>query len=95
VLAEAGMGECTRSAALLDVEGLRRIRSSAGGFNRLIRNRIEMYRPVYNSTSFYPPNQFADSPMDSNVRIKENFELALQKMEESHIIPPRKNTGVL
>ncbi len=92
VLSEAGMGECTRAATIIDVEGLRRIRSSAGGFNRLIRNRIEMYRPVYNVTSFYPPNQFADGPMDSNARIKQNFELALKKMEESNIIPKRDKT---
>lgn len=89
VLAEAGMGECTRAATFIDVEGLRRLRSNVGGFNRLIRNRIEMYRPVYNSVSFYPPNQYADSIMDSSARIQENYQLALDNMADNKIIPPR------
>ncbi|MDG2319080.1 MAG: nitrilase-related carbon-nitrogen hydrolase [Rhodospirillaceae bacterium] len=89
VLAEAGMGECTRAATFIDVEGLRRLRSGTGGYNRLIRNRIEMYRPVYNAVSFYPPNQFADKVMDSTARIHENYQLALDNMAEHKIIPPR------
>ena len=89
ILAAAGMGECTRAATYIDVEGLRRMRSNLGGFNRLVRNRIEMYRPLYNSVSFYPPSQFADRAMDSTARIQENFEIALDNMASNRIIPPR------
>ncbi len=89
ILAEAGMGECTRAATFIDVEGLRRLRSGVGGYNRLVRNRIEMYRPVYDTVSFYPPNQFADSVMDSKGRIEENYQLALDSMADQKIIPPR------
>jgi len=90
ILAEAGMGECTRSSAFIDVASLRRLRSNAGGFNRLIRNRIEMYRPLYNSVSFYPANQFAEQVMDSKERIEENWHIALDKMAAQDLIPPRK-----
>ncbi len=92
ILAEAGMGECTRAATFIDVEGLRRLRSKAGGFNRLIRNRIEMYLPLYNAVSFYPPNQFADAVMDSTDRIHENYELALDNMANNNLIPPRASS---
>jgi predicted amidohydrolase len=89
LLAAAGMGECTRAFAFIDVEAVRRLRSRVGGFNRLMRNRIEMYRPVYDTVSFYPPNQFADQVMDSKARIQENCELALDNMAANRIIPPR------
>ena len=59
-----GPGESTVASATIDVEALRRERRIPGAGNRLLRQRIEMYRPLYNQTSFYPPNQFADAPMD-------------------------------
>ena len=89
ILAAAGMGECTRAATFIDVEGLRRLRSRVGGFNRLMLNRIEMYRPLYNTVSFYPPNRFAEEVMQSKERIPENYQLALDNMAANRIIPPR------
>ncbi|MFL2769656.1 MAG: nitrilase-related carbon-nitrogen hydrolase [Rhodospirillaceae bacterium] len=94
VLAEAGVGECSRAATFIDVEGLRRLRSKTGGFNRLVRNRIEMYLPVYNNTHFYPPNQFADEVMDSKERIQENYQLALDNMADGQIIPARPKSAM-
>lgn len=84
--AVGGPGECTTATATIDVEGLRRARMLPGAGNRLLRQRIEIYRPLYNSTVFYPANQFADSPMDSKARIMEIQSQALQNMHKAGVI---------
>jgi predicted amidohydrolase len=90
VLAEGpSPGESMRCNTIIDVEALRRIRSSAGGFNRLIRIRTEMYRPVWNSTVFYPANRFADAAMESKAKIRDVQEEAFANMARGNIIPPR------
>lgn len=81
-----GPGETTRASALIDIENLRRARRSAGSMNRLLRQRIEIYRPLYNQTSFYPPNKFADGPMDSKARIMEIQQEAVENMIENGTI---------
>ncbi|MDG2321732.1 MAG: nitrilase-related carbon-nitrogen hydrolase [Rhodospirillaceae bacterium] len=81
-----GPGESTVASATIDVEALRRERRIPGAGNRLLRQRIEMYRPLYNQTSFYPPNQFADAPMDSKQRIMEIQQEALGNMAEAGIV---------
>jgi hypothetical protein len=80
LVATGGMGETTRATALIDVEGLRRARATTGSMNRLLRQRIEIYRPLYNETSFYPANSFADSPMESKAKIMEIQKQALANM---------------
>jgi predicted amidohydrolase len=79
-------GESTVASALIDVEGLRRVRQSPGALNRILRQRVDIYRPLYNSTTLYPPNQFADAPMDSKERIMEIQSQALNNMAASGII---------
>jgi predicted amidohydrolase len=87
VLAAAGgPGECTTASAVIDVEGLRRARLQPGAGNRLLRQRVEIYRPLYNSSVFYPANQFADQPMDSKARIMEIQAAALKNMERAGVI---------
>ncbi len=81
-----GPGESTVASATIDVEALRRERRVPGALNRLLRQRIEIYRPLYNQTSFYPPNAFADAPMDSKARIMELQEEALDKMADAGIV---------
>jgi predicted amidohydrolase len=81
-----GPGESTVASATIDVEALRRERRIPGAGNRLLRQRIEMYRPLYNQTSFYPPNQFADAPMDSKQRIMEIQQEALGNMVEAGVV---------
>ena len=81
-----GPGESTVASATIDVEALRRERRIPGAGNRLLRQRIEMYRPLYNQTSFYPPNQFADAPMDSKQRIMEIQLEALGNMAEAGVV---------
>lgn len=96
VLAKTGgPGESTAASALIDVEALRRLRLQPGAGNRLLRQRLEIYRPLYNATTFYPANQFADQPMDSKQRIMEIQGVALRNMERAGVItypdqPPAK-----
>ncbi len=52
----------------------------------MLRQRVEMYRPLYNQTSFYPPNQFADAPMDSKARIMEIQEEALGNVAKAGVV---------
>jgi len=84
--ASGGPGECTSAFATIDVEGLRRARQIPGAGNRLLRQRVEIYRPLYNSTVFYPANQFADSPMDSKQRIMEIQAEALKNMHKAGVL---------
>ncbi|MEQ9444274.1 MAG: nitrilase-related carbon-nitrogen hydrolase, partial [Rhodospirillaceae bacterium] len=87
ILADVGgPGESTVASATIDVEALRRERRIPGAGNRLLRQRIEMYRPLYNETSFYPPNAFADAPMDSKARIMELQQEALEKMAKAGVV---------
>jgi predicted amidohydrolase len=52
----ATAGECLRCHAMIDVEQVRLARGVPNPHNRLIRNRIEAYRPLYNAVSFLPAN---------------------------------------
>ena len=79
-------GESVRCSSLIDIEALRRLRKIPGGGNRLLRQRLEIYRPLYNQTSMYPANQFADGPMDSKARIMEIQKDAIKNMAEAGII---------
>ncbi len=89
ILAETGApGESTAAAEMIDVEALRRARSIPGAGNRLLRQRIEMYRPLYDRAQFYPPNRFADAPMDSKARILEIQTEALENMTRAGILTP-------
>jgi len=87
ILAEAhGPGESTVASATIDVEGLRRMRQIPGAGNRLLRQRIDIYRPLYDQTTFYPPNKFSDKPMDSKKRIMDIQQEALINMAEAGAI---------
>lgn len=87
ILADVGgPGESTVASAVIDVEALRRERRIPGAGNRLLRQRVEMYAPLYSQTSFYPPNAFADAPMDSKARIMELQEEALAKMAKAGVV---------
>lgn len=75
-------GETTVSA-VIDVDALRRARTSASGLygvNRLARIRAEVYAKVYETARFYPVNKFADSPMDSKKRVRDNLVEAIDSL---------------
>ena len=82
-------GESLRCSALIDVEALRRVRSTRGGFNRLAQARPEAYAALYASTSIYPVNKFADKPMESRKSVKEALKDALDNMVKNDMLPPR------
>ena len=81
-------GESTVCSDWIDVEALRRIRSLPGSGNRLLRQRLDIYRPLYNQTTLYPPNSFADAPMDSRDRILEVQRKAFDNLVSSGVITP-------
>jgi predicted amidohydrolase len=87
VLADSGgPGESTVCSDWIDVEALRRMRSIPGAGNRLLRQRLDIYRPLYNSTTLYPPNSFADAPMDSKARILEVQQKAYENLVKAGVI---------
>jgi predicted amidohydrolase len=66
VLAELEQGVVAQCTAVVDVEGLRRRRANIDlgyppyGANYLSRLRVELFRQVYNATSIYPPETYAE-----------------------------------
>ncbi len=89
VLADSGgPGESTACSTWIDVEALRFQRSIPGAGNRLLRQRLDIYRPLYNATTLYPPNRFADAPMDSKQRIVEVQQEAYRNLIEQGVIEP-------
>jgi predicted amidohydrolase len=92
VLADSGgPGESAVCTSWIDVEALRRMRSIPGSGNRLLRQRIDIYRPLYNATTLYPANRFADAPMDSKQRIVEVQQESYRNLVKSGLIqPPEK-----
>ena len=84
----AGHGESTIATALIDVEGQRRARVNPGSLNRLLRQRVEIYRPLYNQSTMYPANQFADVAMDSKEAIMDAQNAALQALIDRGVITP-------
>ena len=61
---EDGNRETVSVSGLIDVEELRAARKKdTGTANPLLRARWEMYRPFFAAASFYPPNQFLETPM--------------------------------
>jgi hypothetical protein len=86
-----GPGESAVCTSWIDVEALRRMRSIPGSGNRLLRQRIDIYRPLYNATTLYPANRFADAPMDSKQRIVEVQQESYRNLVKSGLIqPPEK-----
>jgi predicted amidohydrolase len=83
-----GPGESTVCSDWIDVEALRRARARTGSGNRLLRQRIEMYRPLYNQTTLYPANSFADKPMDSRDRILDVQQQAYDNLVRAGVITP-------
>jgi predicted amidohydrolase len=87
VLADSGgPGESTVCSDLIDVEALRRVRAVPGSLNRLLRQRVDIYRPLYNAMTLYPPNRFADAPMDSKQRIVEVQAEAYRNLVKAGVI---------
>jgi predicted amidohydrolase len=87
ILADTGgPGESTAASEVIDVEALRRARVAPGGGNRLLRQRIEIYRPLYDRVQCYPPNRFADAPMDSKARILEIQSEAVENLLRTGIL---------
>jgi predicted amidohydrolase len=81
-------GESMRCNTLIDVEALRRVRSTEGGFNRIVGIRTEIYRLVYDTTVFFPANSFADAGMESRAKIREARHNALSNLAKVGAIPP-------
>ena len=84
---EDGPDETTAVSALIDVEALRAARrQDTGTSNPLLRARWEMYRPFFNSASFYPPNSFLDVPMVDQTAAKPAIAQSLRNMEKAGVI---------
>jgi len=80
-------GESLRCSALIDVEALRRVRATKGGFNRLAMARPEAYAELYRTTAIYPVNKFSDEPMESKKMVRVALEEAMQNMVKRNMLP--------
>jgi hypothetical protein len=65
---------------------LARRRQDTGTSNPLLRARWEMYRPFFNSASFYPPNSFLDTPMGDQAAAKPAIAQSLRNMAKAGVI---------
>jgi predicted amidohydrolase len=83
-----GPGESTRANTMIDVQALRRARQAPGSYNRISRQRTEMYMPVYNNAHFYPPNSFPDKPMGSKKEIMEIMRGTMDRLYAEGVITP-------
>jgi predicted amidohydrolase len=81
VLAEASSpGECLRASTWIDIEMLRLARRSPVSTNRVLRNRLEAYRPLYNKVSFLPANTRAGDSLAPVAGVREGWKRALDNM---------------
>jgi predicted amidohydrolase len=88
VLAQASSpGECLRASTLIDIEMLRMARCLPVSTNRVIRNRIEAYRPLYNSVSFLPANTKAEGTNSPVSGVREGWRRALENMRANGMPP--------
>jgi predicted amidohydrolase len=85
VLAEADQGETMTASAMVDLGALRRARRQTGMGNLLVRQRFEMYAPMYASHTFTPPDQ-AREPIRSRAELVAIQERAIQRLVELDII---------
>lgn len=88
IATSGGPGESMAASATIDVASLRRARQNPGPLNRLLRQRNEIYLPVYAKAAFYPPNSFPDGVMDSKQRIMEIQADTMKRLGERGIINP-------
>jgi predicted amidohydrolase len=73
--------------ALIDVGALREARKvDTGTSNPLLRARWELYRPFYASASFYPPNQFLETPMANAESAKPALKASIRNMTAVGVI---------
>lgn len=82
---EPGAQPSTEVAAKIDVEALRAARRDLGLGNTLLRSRWEIYRGLFASASFYPPNQFLQAPMANVAATRPVAEAALQNLIDAGI----------
>ena len=83
-----GPGESTVCSDWIDVEALRRVRVAARFRQPAAAPALDMYRPLYNATTLYPANSFADAPMDSRDRILEVQHKAYENLVRAGVITP-------
>ena len=84
---EDGNDETVKVSAMIDLEELRVARKKdTGTSNPLLRARWEMYRPFFANASFYPPNQFLETPMTDGEAAKPALAASLKNMARAGVI---------
>lgn len=79
--------QTTDVSALIKVDELRAARKKdTGTSNPLLRARWEMYRPFFANASFYPPNQFLDTPMADAAATQPVLAASLRNMAKAGVI---------
>lgn len=89
-----GAEESTASA-VIDVEALREARRDLTMRNQLLRTRFEVFGPVYDGVSFYPANQFLETPMPHWEATKAIGEKAIQNMIRQGVTIPTDQQPIL
>lgn len=82
--AEANVGV----TAEIDIQRLRVARNETSMGNTIARARWEMYRPVYEAATGYPPNQFLSVPMTDAKATVSLVESSIETLRNSGVIQP-------
>jgi predicted amidohydrolase len=84
-----GIGE-TIVAAPVDLEALRRFRSSTGNFNNLAELRTDLYAPFYARAQHLPLDTFAETPIEHRLDSPRKTAETIKRLQErGTFIPPR------
>jgi len=84
-----GASQHCQVSAMIDVEALRRDRMNDQGPSGLLRARWELYRPFFNSATFYPADSFASTPMQHHAECRPAIEQARKNLLAAGFIAPQ------
>ena len=76
------------AVATIDIDALRRMRTSLGGQNTLSALQVPLYRGIYESADFAPVDTHLDSPLVSIDEHNEIMRKTISKLVEQNILIP-------
>ncbi len=85
ILAEAGTGESMVANAEIDLAALRRARQRPGMGNIISRQRLELYAPIYNDISVYPPNSLQEKKAERSHFVQTQLEV-IENLKKRSVI---------
>jgi len=89
LLARTGSGGVEFAAATIDIDALRRMRTSLGGFNTMINHlQMPVFQGLYTSFDGAPVNTHLDTAMESAGELREFQRDTIARMVEQGVLVP-------